>query len=318
MQEDLKPTIQENQVDLPDSEPVAGGFPHTRAMEGPYAPAVTPGGKPVFPLDSDLDDITKSFSDNPGLPLLVNNGQSRTSSGVKLPWTRKQCRTYRTLINWMSLKSGQGYQLLRVDLTSIKGGGEFLTENFKALRRVVENTFHYRLEYFKVETSEGHGVLHMVWAIKYERAVWIPQKWLSREWEKISGASIVWIARLGASRDRATGGRFNKKPEKEHIKKIAGYFAGQYLALQDAIVHVSWSWWRNGLSLVKAFKQFRGLTHRGIYVIGRGLVYDNLRRWELFEGWGCLLSSGWWASGNKIYYIDGREIRVKCINILGG
>jgi hypothetical protein len=211
----------------------AGGFPHTRETEGRASPpVVSPGGKPVFPHDSGVDYLDENISDEIASPLLVNNGHSGTFNTGKAPWTRKQKRTYRNLISWMSLKRGQGYQLFRVDLTSILGGGEYLTDNFKALRRDVENTFHYQLEYFKIETIEGNGVLHMIWAIKCDRPVWIPQKWLSRTWEKISGASVVWICRLGSSRDKSTGMRYKKRTDSEHIKKIAGYLAGQYLLVK--------------------------------------------------------------------------------------
>lgn len=253
--------------------------------------------------------------DGPGAhpcPLLVNNGQSGTQKRVKEPWSRKQKRIYRTIMSWMNLKRGQGYQLFRCDTTSIKGRDVELTVAFKKLRRKVESVFGVEIEFFKIETAEGYGVLHMIWAIKSPHAVWFPQKWLSATWEEITGASIVWVSRLGASKRK--GRKFRKRPMTEHVRKVAQYMAGQYLANQDAIVRISWSWWRNSIRINEAFKSFYNGITRGRYVRGEGLVhgFKTLHRWEAYEGWNEVLSSGGWISPDlRYFYLEGNTVKVQ-------
>jgi hypothetical protein len=311
-QEKSKTIIQENQVGFGQGGLSAGGFPHTRETEGPArTPVVSPGGKPACPRCADSDGDSGAF------PSLVNNGQSRTFNTGGGSWSRKQKRAYRNILSWILLRIGEKCQLLRVDLTNISGKEDRLTEDFKKLRRIVENTFKYKIQYFKIETYEANGVLHMIWAIQCPSAVWIPQKWLSRTWESITGAHRVWVSRVGARRGK-DGRRFKNRSMETHAKAIAGYMAGQYLADQDAIKRVSWSWWRNGLPLVRAWKEFCSLCQRGTYQVGVGLVYNHLKRWELFKGWGEMLSCGWWSHGSRIFYLEGSEVKSQNISILGG
>ncbi len=245
-------------------------------------------------------------------PSLVNNGQNRIKGG----WTRQQKRCYRNILSWMSLKIGEGKQLLRVDLTSVKDGGWCLSEKLQMLRRMAEKEFGYEIEYFKVETSEGYGVLHMVWAItvRSKKAAWIPQKWLSDAWKDLTGASVVWIGRLGAQSVKKGGKfvRYRKRSVKEHIRSIARYFAGQYMAGQEAIVRTSYSYKRGKLSIVKSFRRFRDLLRVGVYHPGHGLKYLDIKRWEMFEGWNELLREGWWlADVDRCFYIQNGEIMMK-------
>jgi len=251
--------------------------------------------------------VSVNVGESDVFPSLVNNGQSRTSNTIKGSWSRKQKRVYRNLLSWLFMRIGKKCQILRVDLTSASGKKDNLTEDFKKLRRIVENTFKYKIEYFKIETYEGNGVLHMVWAIQYPSAVWIPQKWLSRTWENITGAHRVWISRMGAKRGH--DGRYYKvRSSDSHAKSIASYMASQYLASQSAIKRVSWSWWRNDLCLVKTWQKFTGMCRQGLYVQGVGLTYTMLKRWELFKGWGELLMHGSALLGDRMFSIEGHNL----------
>ncbi len=75
----------------------------------------------------------------------------------------------------------------RVDLTTAVGGDAFkLRRHLQELRRRVERDLGFNdLRLFVIETSEGNGVLHMVWAWRGSRSFFIEQEWLSQEWEKI-------------------------------------------------------------------------------------------------------------------------------------
>jgi len=177
------------------------------------------------------------FSGSP--PSLVIYGQGSASTS----WSRTQRRRYSTMISWMKQAEGRGHQLFRVDLTTAAGGfSSDLTKDFRELRRRIKRVYGYIIEFLKVETSEGHGVLHMVWAIDQRRAAFIPQRWLSDEWFKIHGASIVYICRVKG---------FNSS------KRISRYFISQYFAGQSAIVRMTYSWWMCKFALMKTFHSLR-------------------------------------------------------------
>jgi hypothetical protein len=69
-------------------------------------------------------------------------------------------------------------------------------KDFQELRRRVERVHSYYVEYFNVQTNEGNGVLHQIWAINEAKAAWIDQGWLSEQWRSIHHSPIVWIARV--------------------------------------------------------------------------------------------------------------------------
>lgn len=219
---------------------------------------------------------------------------------VEHMWDRKQKRTYKNLKSWMIYEKSQGGQLLRVDLTSIIEREKSLTENFKELRRRVERVYGYKVGYFKIETNEGNGVLHMVWSIRQKKAVWIPQKWLSEEWEKISGAKIVYIKRITET--------------KGSMSRIGGYLVEQYLAGQGAIVRVSWSWWRSGLAIGKAFKDYYMECKQNNYgrmIMGMSKLEDYkyyIDYKKMMEGWNCLLERGSCQFNNLLFMITDKGI----------
>lgn len=197
----------------------------------------------------------------------------------------------------MTYLKGQNYQLIRVDLTSLTQND--LTSNFKRLRRIVEKTYSCKMQYYKIETSEGRGVLHTVWAIKQNSPVWIPQSWLSETWEKLTGAKIVYIRRVSS--------------HKSSTKRIAHYLVTQYLAGQDAIVRVSWSWWRSALCLGKSFRDFYLECKRGFLpsrMCGLSPFVDDMDYKTMMNGWTTLLSTGSWSYGGATFFISGKDIDV--------
>jgi hypothetical protein len=193
---------------------------------------------------------------------------------------------------------GRGCQLLWVCLTTAQGGdASKLGIHFQELRRRVERVYGYYVEFFKVETCEGFGVLHLVWAIKHDRAVYIPQVWLSDEWNKIHGAHRVWIK------------RFENK--KNSIRNVARYFVGQYLGGQSAIKRVSWSWWRSRVAIGKAWSQFKKILGEGDFSnpwAGLHWRVRQISKWNKFKAWEELLSEGWCAIAGITITIVGRSL----------
>jgi hypothetical protein len=137
----------------------------------------------------------------------------------------------------------------------------------------------------------------MVWAIETSRRVYIAQKWLSQQWSEIHGAQIVWIKKLRA------GGM--------NVKRVSRYFVSQYLANQDAIKRVSWSWRRSRLPLGKAWtymkKEFLGSKDYSS-PWGFGIRPAILTKEELLDVWDQLLDTGSCTVGKVRYFIRERAI----------
>lgn len=118
-----------------------------------------------------------------------------------------------------------GKRVRRICLTSPPGhprtprGGQLLAKRWQVLRKRIHRRYG-KLEYFRLRTDEGFGVLHIVY-----RGPYIPHSFLKRSWENIHGAPIVYIQALRGK-----------------SKRIAGYLAGHYLAGHRSFMRQSWSW----------------------------------------------------------------------------
>jgi len=218
-------------------------------------------------------------------PSLVLIGQSGA-------WTKKQKRQYQRCLSWQTEKTAAGLQLFRVDLTTANGGpSHLLRVHFKELKRRVLRVYGYDVDHFSVETSEGNGVLHMLWAIQAEKAAWIDQPWISEQWEKIHGAKIVIIKRV--------------RNGKSDRRRIAKYLVSQYLSNQGehglALVRFSYSWWKSQFALGRGWAVMKREFRFARYRLERARRRDDLtldrRRDELdfrtvIDAWNELLSTG--------------------------
>jgi hypothetical protein len=228
---------------------------------------------------------------NPSLDTIVQSGT----------WNKKQKRLFHRASSWSLEAGSRGCQLLWVMLSTAPGGEKKkLRVHFKSLRRKVERLVGAPLDVFIVSTHEGLGVLHMIWAIKSEKAVWIPQAWLSAEWKKIHGAEVVWISRI--------------KKNKSSIKRVSRYMACQYLADQDQLERMSWSWWRSKVAIGKAWEMFSHEVGRAMYDvytwIGGNPIGKTVERWEKFRAWEKLLTEGWCILGRGHFFVSNRSIDV--------
>ncbi len=189
-------------------------------------------------------------------------------------WTTKQKRCYHRLRSMLCYWEGNGYQILRVDLTSSRESNvEDLRKNFRLLRRKVETTFDFpEIEDFIVETAEGNGVLHMIWAWKAkkgfrEKPFYIPKQWLSDEWSKLHKAIIVHIAEYDQKSSRSRN-------------RVSAYIVSHYLSAgQGDLVRYSYSWRRSlGFPMVSFWKQFK------VYWLDYACVdyKEMLVMWEYF------------------------------------
>jgi hypothetical protein len=217
------------------------------------------------------------------------------------PWTKQQRRVFQRLTSWCYEAKFRECQLSRVDLTTATGGSaHLLRRHLQELRRRIERDLGYRgMETFVVETSEGNGVLHMVWAWGGNRTFIIDQRWLSEQWTRIHGAPIAFIRRMNLAKDS--------------IRRVARYFAVQYLADQeDALVRMSWSWRRSRFAIGKAWK----FLCRAFWKINRQRAardwrdpQPDLSFSDLLIAWEELLSRGWCSLGGILFCVENRELR---------
>jgi hypothetical protein len=190
-----------------------------------------------------------------------------------------------------------------VDLTTDTkvGNGSKLRKHLQELRRRVERVYGYKgIETFIVETSEGGGVLHMVWAWEGSRSFYIPQAWLSEEWERIHGAPVAWIAKMGGSR--------------KDQKCVSKYLVTQYLADQSgALVRVTYSWYRSKVAIGKAWESLKRLSS----VTSRAAERWDGRTWERYyvvpmaemvAAWQSLLETGEAMLGESLIILRGRDV----------
>ena len=198
---------------------------------------------------------------------LDTDGHSSISVPVREEWSRQQKRIYHRINSCLAYWEGHGYKIAWVMLsTAVGGNAEKLSYHHQRLRQKIESELGYRgMEHFVVQTAEGNGVLHVLWAWKArkgerQREFWISQGWLVAEWERIHGAIIVWIRRYG-------GGRWGRK-------NVSRYVVSHYCSGQKMVVRCSWSWKRTfGFPLVAVWREFRKLY---VGPLSRG----GVRAWE--------------------------------------
>jgi len=183
------------------------------------------------------------------------------------PWSKKQKRAYHRIKSLLKFWLSHDYQVLWVCLTSSPNSdAKALAYHHQILRQRIERELGYPgVEHFQVRTKEGYGVLHCFWAWRErrpgfrQRSFYVPQDWLSRAWEEIHGAKIVWVCRLRKS--------------KKSIKIVSAYAVSQYCAGQSKFERMSWSWKRSlGFPMVRVWNWIRSRYED---------LHDSLLIWDL-------------------------------------
>jgi len=166
-------------------------------------------------------------------------------------WSRKQRRAYHRVRSFMAACAGRGWPMLFMTLTTAPGGdGRPLAYDVKRLLQKVERELGFNgLVHYMVQTLEGNGVAHLIlgWGPspgERSRDFWIPQRWLAEIWLEIHGARVVDVRAVRKGRPGWSG--------------LARYLIGQYVAGQEGMVRLSWSWRRLfGFPLVQVWKWWR-------------------------------------------------------------
>lgn len=206
------------------------------------------------------------------------------------------------MLSWFRECVGRGCQFWNVMLSSSPGSTKgSLTDHFEELRRKIKAKYGLDIEYFKVETLEGHGVLHIVFAIVSDQPVWIGQRWLSKQWGKIHAAPVVWIEKI--------------KHGQVHRRRISKYFVAQYFAGQSAYVRHSYSWWKCKFALQKNWRVLVRAINCGYNALVQWEPLDQAYRVTFQDAlytWGLFLDgSAGEMLGGKLYVM--RDRRLECL-----
>lgn len=165
-------------------------------------------------------------------------------------WSKKQRRSFHRVLSGLKRAHYLGVPIRFMTLTSAdRSRYAVINDDFEVLRKRIVRHFG-RFEYCKIRTSEGNGVIHVLY-----RGSFVPQSWLSDAWGDIHGSPIVDIRLL-----------------KGRTKPIARYLAVQYMSLQIGFTHLSWSWrW--------ICRGFVRIWHDMVSRFGYEVA---LRKWDIF------------------------------------
>ena len=178
----------------------------------------------------------------PSLDINVQNLPRRSS------WSFKQKRAFQRALSGLLRARVLGKTVRFMTLTSSpRSKYREINPHFQVLRKRIERNFG-KFDYMKFRTNEGHGVLHVLYVGSF-----IPQKWLSQNWNEIHEAYIVDIR------------------EVKDDKRMVYYLISNYLVKQS-FVRMSWS---NGW----VFKGFVGWWKKFVQHYGYPLCIE---KWKSF------------------------------------
>ena len=169
------------------------------------------------------------------------------------------------------------------------------------------------VEYVCVDTREGHGVLHMIWAWKdsdptRKASFYVPFDWLQSSWNALHGAFHVNVKRIGGADKDA--------------RRLSRYIVAQYCGGQNALVRLSQSRMEYPFSKMRAqlLRKLKNLPER--YRIGNEMqqsvgdeqmstVFNQLLWLSFRTAWDDLVRGhSCEAFGVKFVWWDGKLQRV--------
>lgn len=214
-------------------------------------------------------------------PSLVREPTKLATDGPRSRWSPKARRWYQRLLSGATHHQAMGHQLRVITLTTSPEAraarGLDLNDSFQVLAKRIKRKWGIRFDYWKLRTSEGNGVLHIIYAGSF-----IPVTWLKQNWIEIHRSPIVFIQKLRGKR-----------------KRMINYLMGHYLPAHagDAGIYsrMSWSWgwvfrgfagawrwfWRRGPTMTDTIVEWNKLMRRGdpltSYKRMRGLLWKQTK-----------------------------------------
>jgi len=197
-----------------------------------------------------------------------------SAGGFVSSWSPKARRWYQRVLSGVTHHLANRRQLRVITLTSGPRAPpqDEINASWQVLRKRIVRKWSVKMEYWKLRTSEGNGVLHIIYSGPY-----IPQRWLSRNWSEIHNSPIVYIQKM----------RFKRK-------RLVNYLMKHYLPAHDhggLYTRMSWSWgwvfrgfcgawkwfWKQGPTMYDAIFEWNKLMRRAEPLISykrmRGMLY---------------------------------------------
>ena len=218
----------------------------------------------IFSSGSEAQEAPRSGAPAPA-PFLDKGGRNVPEHSARPSWNKKQWVTRRTVMDRLRYWQARGYQCLWVTLTSSpKSSAKRIRADFQALRKRIGRELGFSgMEYVCVDTREGHGVLHMIWAWRdadqtRKASFYVPFDWLQSSWSTLHGAFHVNVKRIGGADKDA--------------RRLSRYIVAQYCGGQNALVRLSQSRMEYPFSKMRAqlLRTIKNLPER--YAFGNGLT----------------------------------------------
>ena len=212
---------------------------------------------------------------------------------------RQRSRVYHRVASLLDFWFSRGYVVLWICLTSAPSSpAEKLCYNHRRLKAKISRKYGFGIvEHLAIKTNEGYGVLHLFWACKVKngRRFYVPVRELSKMWEELHGAKIVWVRRI---RKKSSG-------------RLASYCCSQYCSNQNQLERMSWSW-RYGLggALVKTWQKLKRVLRRhypipfGFYCGLPPYRRALLSYWRILLRGGSFVIDGVWFIGRPLGFYD--------------
>jgi len=170
-------------------------------------------------------------------------------------WSPKARRWFQRMLSGVTHHEANRRRIRVITLTTsprARALGYDLNADFQVLRKRIIRKFGVKFNYWKLRTSEGNGVLHILYV-----GAWIPQSWLSQNWDEVHNSPVVWIQEF-----------------KRRRKKLVSYLMSHYLPSHGdgrLYTRMSWSWgW-----------VFRGFASAWRYVWKHGnTMYEAIYDWN--------------------------------------
>ena len=153
--------------------------PSFEPLDDALTDPLTTFGKVVV-NDVNPDGVVAHFEPNSSL-LVIHSSKCAVSSIAKgVIWSPKQRRAYHRIMSGYKMSQFCNDKLRFMTLTTSNQGRENnLRKDFIVLVKRIRRRYR-RFEYVRVRTSEGNGVLHILY-----RGSYIPRAWLKEQWEDI-------------------------------------------------------------------------------------------------------------------------------------
>jgi len=181
----------------------------------------------------------------------------------KKEWTRKQKRCYHRAMSGLEVACALNEQVRFLTLTSSPESPSDIHKSFSKFVKRVRRKYG-KFEYIAVKEKTKSGLIHL--HILY-RGSYMDQEWISKTWEEIHKAPVVWIEHVDLKRMKKS--------------KIAAYLV-KYLA-KDPLGRYwcSWNWVFKGfVKFWKSVIQHYGYSQKTLvlwrnFLHGKSILYNH-------------------------------------------